>query len=548
MDPKAKRALCFARCFIRLQYVRHAGLQAFTKRGRPNLRYFSACARGATLNQLEPDLKPSETNVQSQLIDDSDEESFFHPSASFESLGLSSQFCESLKSAGIMRPTHVQVETIPRLLNGLECQIEYAQTLRAAEKEHEEQESLHDPESGEMKTFEPPDPPERDVDDVLMVGAETGSGKTLSYLLPFIEAMRRHPDADVKAVVLQPTRELCAQTLRLLHSYVPAAPRALVLSGGSLPDVHDLKNVRIYIATPAALRQYVNFSTAALRNDKYIVVDEADMLLSGSFLSEVSHILAQPSMKPFATRRNSQRGNRNRLVFVAATYPHWVGTRVKSVVTWAAARYPALRATHTAQIHRRSERIASTWRLVQDDDDRLEALCALLADAGPRGEKVMVFAASASRADELNTAVRTRDPALCEAFGDAVTLHKKALPRDRADALRRFAADEARLLFCTDVASRGLDLGRVTRVVEYDFATNVVAHLHRIGRTARAGASGHTDHFYDDVSKPLVDAIRARDERDENVVDGVFSRKRSFRRKLKKALREADGGDLTEET
>eukprot|EP00171_Calliarthron_tuberculosum_P014525 IDg14525t1 len=170
MDPRAKFSLCFARSFIRLHYVGRASLNSLSKRSNSNLRYVSACARGATLNKVEPSLNPSEANLQSRS---SDEESFFHPSATFESLGLSPQLCDALKNAGILRPTQVQVETIPRLLNGLECQIEYAQTLRTAEKELKLLEATDDPESESPDGPELPEPLERDVDDVLMVGAET---------------------------------------------------------------------------------------------------------------------------------------------------------------------------------------------------------------------------------------------------------------------------------------------------------------------------------------------------------------------------------------
>ncbi len=460
----------------------------------------------------------------------------FHGEATFSSLGMSPEICKKLEAVGITQPTHVQAAVVPRLLAGLERQHEYAREMREAREEYAKHNvveaglpSLLDEE------FEPPTPSD-DPDDVLVVGAETGSGKTLAYLLPFIEALKRDPECTTKAVVLLPTRELCAQTAKFLQTHIPDTPRTLVLSGGRPPDVSDMEGVKIFVATPTSLCTYMQFSEDGLRNDKYIVVDEADMLLTGSFLDDVAHALNQPSMKPFAVRRNGRqrRHNRNRLVFVGATYPHWVGERVKSVVTWIRARYPTVSEVTTQDIHRRSTRLQSSWTFVEDDDERRRVLEALLAEA--EGEKVMVFASSALRVENLFETTNAK-------FGAAAQLHKKMLPRDRAESLRQFATDETRILFCTDVASRGLDLGRVTRVIEYDFASNVVAHLHRIGRTARAGAYGRTDSIFDEVSKPLADAIRARDEADENVVDGVFSRNRSFRRKLKKSIVRACADD-----
>lgn len=482
----------------------------------------------------------------------------FDQYATFSDLGISPELCEALRAAGISRPTRAQVAAIPRLLNGLKTQMEYFRDLRAAETEFEELQTKSD--SSELAgaddaiddtaapplEYLPPSPPYNDTDDVLLLGAETGSGKTLAYLLPFLEALRQFPDTGVKAVVLMPSRELCAQVLRLLRTYVPDPPRALVLAGGLPPDVSDIPSVRIFIATPAALLNHMRFSARSDKNDKYIVVDEADMLLSGSFRGEVEKILQQASMKPFATRRNTveRARNRNRLVFVGATFPHWTGERVKSIVTWMRARYPGVVEEHTDDIHRRSARLSSTWRHVKDEEDRDAALCEVLRAAEP-AEKIMVFAATATNVDRARTAAEAGLGAalISEKFGEALTLHKNMLPAERAEALQKFSDSTARVLFCTDLASRGLDLGLVTRVLELEFASNVVGHLHRIGRTARAGARGRTDHFYDDVSKPLAEAIRDRDDRNENVVDGVFSRNRSFRRKFKKSMAEVEASE-----
>jgi len=472
--------------------------------------------------------------------------SMFQPEKTFSSLGMGTEICDKLRETGIVHPTHVQVATIPRLLQGLLTQHEYAAKVRDAMDTFKSMSTMSPTEDG--SGFEAPEAPAEDFDDVLVVGAETGSGKTLSYLLPFVEAINRDPSVRTKAVILQPTRELCAQTLRFINSYLPQPiPRTLILAGGLPPDVSDLAGVRIYIATPAALRLYMNFSGDHLRNDKYIVVDEADMLLSGSFHSEVKEILHQASMKPFAERKNGQirKENRNRLIFVGATYPHWVGERVKSVTNWISSKYPSVQHITTESIHRRSTMLKSSWKFVNDDAERYESLLEILSSCSD-DEKIMVFASTATRVGEL-----------VEKYGKGcLQLHKNMYSKERKEALRAFSSESApqleefkddqgdgvqieggkKILFCTDVASRGLDLGNVTRVIEYDFATNVVAHLHRIGRTARAGEKGRSDSLYGNMDEPLVNAIRERDARDENVVVGVFSRNRSFRRKWKKAM------------
>lgn len=455
----------------------------------------------------------------------------------FADLGVGEENCGRLEAMGMTTPSRVQAAVVPMLIDGIGVQMEYGRVLREAEGAFEELQDTDGEGEGEGEYEEPvyvrPVPPEDDGD-VVMLGAETGSGKTLAYLLPYIEACRRHPESATKAIVLVPSRELCTQVARLLREYFPAAPPHLVIAGGLPPDVADIKSVRIVIATPAALLNYFRFSPKIDGNDKYIVVDEADMLLTGSFCRQVEDILDQPGMKPFARRKNSadRDVNRNRLVFVGATYPHWTGEKVKSIVTWMRKRYPGIQTVQTDAIHRRSTAITDRWHFMPAAADRLLALRKLLADCDA-AEKIMIFCALSGTAEEVYEALLDD-----EKFGPVTRLHKRVPAFDREDALARFRASESRLLVCTDLAARGLDLGNVTRVIEYDFSSNVVGYLHRIGRTARAGASGRTDHFYDDGNRALAEAIRERSSDNTSVVEGVFSRDRSFRRKFRKRQRE----------
>lgn len=499
-----------------------------------------------------------------------DDSGMFAAGIPFASLGVSPDYVEALAKRGIVTPTKAQAAVIPLLLHGLEMQTEYAtrvceagEAQRAAEEgeralveeviesvdgdeaigEDSRELDQNDESPGSDDVPERPRPSAEDVNDVMMVGAETGSGKTLAYLLPYVETVRRSSSADMKAVILVPSRELCWQVATFLTSYFPDAPMHLVLAGGNPPDVSDIKKVRVVIATPSALLNYFRFSQKPDASDKMIVVDEADMLLSGGFLRDIEQILDQPGMKPFATRKNRELRalNRNRLLFIGATYPHWTGERVRSIVTWMRRRYPEMKAVQTEDIHKKSARLRSRWQFLKTEEERLDALVEILEKETTPSDKVMVFASKAETSQRVCDAVLTRMSAgpLTEKFGEALQLHKHVRSNERQENLAKFRSGEGRLLFCTDLGSRGLDLGDVTRVVEFEFATNVVAYLHRIGRTARAGASGKTDHFYDEVSRPLADAIQERAEKETTVVEGVFSRNRSFRRKLKK--REAEG-------
>lgn len=506
--------------------------------------------------------------------------SMFEPGSSFSALGISDEVVAQLSERNMTNPTRVQASVVPVLVEGLSHQMQYERTLRRAEAEFDaatvsrveavddtELDAVNDAELGgidnaelggidnarlgapsavphsseDVLEYQRPTPPEGDTDDVIMLGAETGSGKTLAYLLPYIEACRRNPDTPTKAIIMVPSRELCAQVARLLVTYFPDAPPHLVIAGGHPPDVSDIKTVRIVIATPAAVLNYFRFSQKMDGNDKYIVVDEADMLLTGSFCREVEQVLNQPGMKPFAQRKNAAERavNRNRLIFVGATYPHWTGEKVKSIVTWMKKRYPNIRTLQTEAIHMRSTNISDQWHFMQSDEERQQKLISILSEECDTDEKVMIFCARADTAERVyENLLEAVGGEIGPKFGILTRLHKNVPSLERETWLTSFRSSESRLLVCTDIAARGLDLGNVTRVIEYDFSTNVVGYLHRIGRTARAGASGCTNHFYTESNRALAEAILERSTGNTSVVEGVFSRDRSFRRKLRKRTRE----------
>lgn len=454
--------------------------------------------------------------------------SMFAVHSSFTELGISQVTADHLASIGLHIPTNAQAVAIPLLLQGLSLQAEYAAAVREAGT------TVSNDEDAELTA---PNRSPDDVNDVLMLAAETGSGKTLAYLLPYVQVVQT-ASVNLKAIILVPSRELCDQISAFLQNYFVAAPRHVILAGGAPPDPSDMRDVRIVIATPGALLQHLRVSPRPDISDKFIVVDEADMLLTGSFLYDLERVLDQPGMKPFATRRNGplRSVNANRLLFVGATFPHWVGTKVRSIITWMKRRYPEMRSIQTADVHRRSDRLQSRWFHIPSELNRVNELTRILCEDADSHEKVMVFFAKAETAANVcgNLLSGPNRDTIREKFGGAVQLHKLIRRADRIVNVHAFQESDVRLLFCTDLASRGLHFGHVTRVIEFDFASNVVAYLHRIGRTARAGAAGKTDHFYDNVSRSLADAIRLKTETEAAVVDSIFSRNRSFRRKLKK--------------
>jgi superfamily II DNA/RNA helicase len=153
--------------------------------------------------------------------------------------------------------------------------------------------------------------------------------------------------------------------------------------------------------------------------------------------------------------------------------------------------------------------------------------------------QTMVFVNTAKGAIALAAALR-KVGVVCSEY------HTGIPDPQRQENLRGFRVQEVSVLVCTDHASRGLDLPHVRHVIQAEFATNVVQYLHRVGRASRAGVLGRATNIYDSGSEVLIASIL--NDSDENKIDQSFSRRRSFRKKLKKSLKGDDGSDDDGET
>lgn len=184
------------------------------------------------------------------------------------------------------------------------------------------------------------------------------------------------------------------------------------------------------------------------------------------------------------------------------------------------------------RLHRSAAQLACAWQRV-DAGSRDDAVLAALR-AEPAGARTLVFANTVAAARELAWRL-AEEPQLRSA-----AYHSGVPTLERFATLAAFRAGEVDVLVCTDSAARGLDVPGVAHVVQADFALNAVDYLHRAGRTARAGAPGRLTSLFDDEAAQLVAAVRAAVEAGSPVED-AFSRKRSFRKKLKKYGEERRG-------
>ncbi|KAG5191577.1 P-loop containing nucleoside triphosphate hydrolase protein [Tribonema minus] len=233
-------------------------------------------------------------------------------------------------------------------------------------------------------------------------------------------------------------------------------------------------------------------------------------------------------------------------ILAAATLPSYGLKSVEALVRRAFPRATRITADH---MHRQHPALRQEWVRVEGppgpsaarDVALLEALRAANTAAGIGDDdaagaaeplRAMVFCNTAASARAAHAALEAAGVAAAPYHGDVPAAQRAAL-------LNEFRAGRARALVCTDLAARGLDIPGVDHVVQYEFASNVVQHLHRLGRAARAGRRGVATTLWDASCAALAESVRAAG--DAGGVDASFSRKRGFRKKLKKAEGYGDG-------
>jgi len=373
-----------------------------------------------------------------------------------------------------------------------------------------------------------------------VVGSETGSGKTLAYLLPAAAAAIAHRKEDAlypAALVLVPNRELGTQLQRVAGQLgaatggAPLGDAPFTLSArhggrlerwpfrrGECPDV--------LVATPsfaAAFDKDLDFWDAA----RVLVLDEADMLLDGGFKRDIERCLVAlkrvERLRAAAEDLVEDAPDRCRRIIVAATLPDYglrsvdslVAKHVPDAITICGEDGAAFRMHGT---------VPSLAHAFVDAAADGEARLSDLAAAIDASERTIVFCRTGPRALAVAEALEARGI-------PAAPYAKTVDAADRLATLDAFARGNVPVLVATDLAARGLDLPAVDHVVQYDFATDVVSHLHRVGRAARHGRAAKATSFVTDGDALLVAAV----EKGGPTVEAAFSRRRGLRKKKRKA-------------
>jgi ATP-dependent RNA helicase RhlE len=308
-------------------------------------------------------------------------------------------------------------------------------------------------------------PPALEGRDVLAT-AQTGTGKTLSFLIPIIERMAACPQ-DAKTLILLPTRELAMQVLDAWRDLTRGNGRAALVCGGLAegPQLSAIrKGANLIVATPGRLEDYLSRRLVNLSNVKLLVLDEVDRMLDMGF-------------KP-AIRR------------IAELLP-----RDRQTLCYSATISPAIREVASLYL-RNPVRIDITSELKPSPNVKLQTF-EVPADRkqellehllGSNKGSFMVFVRTKHGADRVARR-------LSRAGFAAAPIHGDRSQSQRSSALRGFAEGRHRVLVATDVVARGIDVADVAHVVNYDIPREAEDFVHRVGRTGRAECSGVASTF-----------------------------------------------------
>ncbi|PWB82300.1 MAG: RNA helicase [Methylocystaceae bacterium] len=327
--------------------------------------------------------------------------------------------------------------------------------------------------------------------------AQTGTGKTAAFALPILNRLladqRRPAPHTARALVLAPTRELAAQIADSFRAYARFARISVgVIVGGVAhgPQIKALSGgLDVLVATPGRLLDHVASGQLRLDATRTIVLDEADHMLDLGFVVPIRKIVS---------RLPKDRQN----LFFSATMPKEIASladdMLKDPVT--------VKVTPVATT---AERVDQRVLLV-DGAAKRDVLVELFAD--PDLARAIVFTRTKRGADRVAQHL--------DAHGvGSAAIHGNKSQNQRLRALDDFRRGRTRVLVATDIAARGIDVDGVTHVVNFELPETPEAYVHRIGRTARAGAGGAAISLCDNSERPLLRAIEKTTRQTLPVID-----------------------------
>jgi len=298
--------------------------------------------------------------------------------------------------------------------------------------------------------------------------AQTGSGKTASFVLPILQLLQNKPaskNRHVKVLVLVPTRELAMQVAEVFQTFglkLPTRLKTLAVFGGVSvnPQMMALQNTEILVATPGRLIELTSYNSVNLSEIDFLVLDEADKMLNLGFKDEMNEIF---------TLLPSKRQN----ILFSATLNHDINA-INEII---------LNNPLKIEIEAEKQNIDLIKQTAYHvSDDRKGVLLRYLIKHFEM-KQVLVFTSSTRRAD--NVVIKLLKNGI-----EAAAMHSKKSQGARTDALTKFKSGKLRVLVATDLASRGIDIQFLPYVINYELPRSPTDYIHRIGRTGRAESTG----------------------------------------------------------
>jgi superfamily II DNA/RNA helicase len=333
---------------------------------------------------------------------------------SFAQWELPAALIASLTRMGITVPTPIQQETIPLALEGFD----------------------------------------------ILASAQTGTGKTIAYLIPLIQKMTKNPQGP--ALILTPTRELAMQVHQALNQMAGQGFKATLLIGGASMSrqLAELKKKpRVIVGTPGRINDHLERRSLHLNETRFLVIDEADRMLDMGFGVQLDRIA-----KHLPAQRQT-------LFFSATFLPNIVRLSERFLkdpkrVTINTNNQPA------PKIQQEVIHISNSEKKTQ-----------LIKHLNQREGSIIIFVKTRRKAESMSKELK-------QAGHNADAIHGNLRQNRREQVIRAFRSSKSRILVATDVASRGLDIPHVMHVINYDLPECPEDYVHRIGRTGRAGAEG----------------------------------------------------------
>ncbi|RAP33439.1 ATP-dependent RNA helicase [Candidatus Marinamargulisbacteria bacterium SCGC AG-439-L15] len=327
----------------------------------------------------------------------------------------------------------------------------------------------------------------------IFCSSETGSGKTLSFLIPMIHKF--YTKEIDQALIICPTREIAIQIQKTLDMIGSEELSSALVIGGT--NVHTqkeaLKNYpKVLIATPGRLLDMLKTGMIWLEYTGYVVLDEADRMLDMGFEEDLTKIHKELT------------GKHQLILFSATLFPE-----IKKMAAKYASEYKEIVIGNPTSVANSVEHV-----LVEiSEQEKLNALIYLIK--GHRG-KMMVFF------NTIRDTIKVTDLLYKRRISKAKCIHSKISQSSREAIITDFRANKINTLLASDIAARGIDIPNVELVINYDIPNNSEEYIHRVGRTGRAGKSGMAISFYSYKDKKKLEAV-------EKLIKGKIKRKQSYK-------------------